>query len=211
MIEVIHYQNESAEKPLETEISEGYDDVRELLPKLPKAVKIYFGNQGIIPESGLGGFAYSHDTITVSVDPHFPDKKKQSEGIRPTIFHESLHQYQGFTGENGPFSAIENVIYEGMATVFEREHCGIWEPYGDYREVSEDKLTQWLKDLQQLSPEDFENTYKDWKFYHPELKERWIVYKVGTWLVDQVLKKHHLTILDLTEMTAEEVLNLYNQ
>lgn len=211
MIEVIHYENESAEKPFEQNISEGYDGVRKLLPELPETVKIYFGDSGIIPESGLGGFAYSHDIITVSVDPHFPDKKKQSENVRPTIFHEAFHQYQNFTGENGPFSAIQNAIYEGMATVFEREYCDMWQPYGDYRESSEDDLRQWLKELQQLNPEDFQNTYRDWKFYHPQLKERWIVYKVGTWVVDQVLKKHHLTILDLSEKTAEDVWALYGQ
>jgi uncharacterized protein YjaZ len=211
MIEVIHYQNEPAEKPLEANISESYDAVQELLPKLPSAVKIYFGDSGIIPESGLGGFAYSHDIITVSVDPDFKDKTKQAKDIRPTIFHEAFHQYQNFTGESGPFSAVENAIYEGMATVFEREYCGTWQLYGDYRESSEDNLEQWLESLQQLSLEDFQNTYSDWKFYHSQLKERWIVYKVGTWVVDQVLKKHRLTILDLSDKTAGDVLKLYNQ
>lgn len=98
-----------------------------------------------------------------------------------------------------------------MATVFEREYCGIWQPYGDYREVSEDTLKQWLKNLQQLSLEDFQNSYSEWKFYHPKLKERWIVYKVGTWITDQVLQKRKLTILDLSTETAANVLELYEQ
>jgi len=211
MIEVIHYQNESAEKPLEASISKYYDEVRELLPKLPATVKIYFGDYGIMPETGVGGFAYSPDTITVSIDPDFQDKKKQLKDIRPTIFHEAFHLYQGYTGETGPFSAIENAIYEGMATVFEREYCGVWQPYGDYRETSEDSLKHWLQDLRQLSLEDFKNTYREWKFYHPKLKERWIVYKVGTWIADQVLEKQKLTILDLSTKTAADMLKLYEQ
>lgn len=211
MIEVIHYQNESAEKQLESSISEYYDEVCELLPGLPKTVKIYFGDYDILPESGVGGFAYSQDTLTISIDPDFKDKTKQLQDIRPTIFHEVFHQYQNYTGESGPFSAIENAIYEGMATVFEREYVGVWQPFGDYRKTTEDRLKQWQQDLQQLSLEDFQNTYNAWKFYHPELEERWIVYKVGTWIIDQVLENQHLTILDLSEKTAAEVLELYEQ
>lgn len=117
MIKVIHYQNESTEKPLEAIISESYDEVRKLLPKLPSKIQIYFSDYGIIPESGVGGFAYNHGIITVSIDPNFKDKEKQLKDIRPTIFHESFHISQNYTGKSGPFSAIENAIYEGMATV----------------------------------------------------------------------------------------------
>ena len=211
MIKVIHYQNKATEKPLEASISEYYDEVRGILSSLPKTVKIYFGDYGIIPESGVGGYAYSDDIITISIDPDFQDKKKQLKDIRPTIFHEAFHIYQNYTGESGPFSAIENAIYEGMATVFEREYCGVWQPYGDYRETSEASLKQWLQDLQQLSLEDFQNAYSEWKFYHPKLKERWIVYKVGTWIIDHVLEKHNLKILGLSDKTATEVLKLYEQ
>ncbi len=211
MIEVIHYQNEAIEKPLEAIISESYNEVCKLLPKLPKKIRIYFGNYRFVPESGVGGFAYAHDIITISIDPDFKDRKKQSDDIRPTVFHESFHIFQNYTGESGPFSAIDNAVYEGMATVFEREYCGIWQPYGDYRKTSEEKLKGWVKDLRQLSLEDFKNTYNDWKFFHPKLKEPWIVYKAGTWMADEVLRKYKLGILDLSSKTAAEVLCLYDQ
>jgi uncharacterized protein YjaZ len=211
MIKVIHYQNESVEKPFEAKISKYYDEVRGLLPNLPKTVKIYFSDYGIIPESGIGGYAYSRDIISISINPDFQDKKKQIKDIRPTIFHEAFHQYQDFTSKNGTFTAIENAIYEGMATVFEREYCGIWQPYGDYRETPENNLKKWETELQGLSLKDFQNTYSEWKFYHPKLKERWIVYRTGTWMIDQALKKRHLTILDLSEMTAADVLKLYKK
>jgi len=107
--------------------------------------------------------------------------------------------------------AIENAIYEGMATVFEREYCGVWQPYGDYRNTSEEKLKTWIKDLQRLSLDEFEKNYKDWKFFHPKLKERWIVYKTGTWMIDQILQKNKLTIIDLRSKTATEILDIYNE
>lgn len=112
MIKVIHYQNESTEKPFEAIISKSYDEVHELLPNvLSSKIQIYFSDYGIIPESGVGGFAYSNDIITVSIDPNFKEKEKQLRDIRPTIFHESFHISQNYTGKSGPFSAIENVIY----------------------------------------------------------------------------------------------------
>ena len=211
MIKAIHYKNKSTEEPLEAIISECYDEVRKLLPQLPETIQIFFSDYGILAESGVGGYAYAHDIITVSIDPDFADKKKQLKDIRSTVFHESFHIFQNYTGESGPFSAIENAIYEGMATIFEREYCNIWQPYGDYRETPEKKLKQWFKDLQNLSLKDFEENYSNWKFFHPELKERWIVYKVGTWIIDVVLQKHKLTILDLSSKTAAEVLDLYGQ
>lgn len=210
MIEVIHYQNKSTEETLESIISGNYNEVRELLPELPELIQIYFSDNGIIPESGVGGYAYAHDIITISIDPDFTDKKKQLANIRSTIFHEAFHVYQNYTGESGSFSAIQNTIYEGMATVFEREYCDIWQPYGDYRETSGEKIKQWIEYLQELSTEEFENNYSEWKFYHPKLKERWIVYKTGTWIADQVLQKHKLNILDLSIKKADEVLDLYS-
>jgi len=62
MIKVIHYQNASTEKPLEAIISESYDEVRKLLPKLPSKIQIYFSDYGIIPESGVGA---SHIVMTL--------------------------------------------------------------------------------------------------------------------------------------------------
>lgn len=211
MIEIIHYQNESVEKMFEASISEYYDQVCKILPNLPETMKIYFSDYGIIPERGVGGYAYSHDIITVSIDPNFKNKKKQLKDIRPTIFHEAFHLYQNYTGESGSFSAVENAVYEGMATVFEREFCGIWQPYGDYRKTSGDNLKLWFKDLLEMGLEDFQNNYSDWKFYHPKLKERWIVYKVGTWVIDQVIETKNLTILDLSEKSAVDVLKLYKK
>ncbi len=211
MIQVIHYQNETIEKPLEEDISNYYDEVRKILPALSETVQIYFSDYGIIPESGIGGYAYSKSIITISLDPDFKDKEKQLNEIRPTIFHESFHQFQNFTGEGQLYSAIENSIYEGMATVFEREYTGVFQPYGDYQQTSETKLEQWIDELKNINAEHFtdEKVYRDWKFYHQEYKERWISYKVGTWIADQVLAKYKLHIIDLSTKTAAEVFKLF--
>lgn len=213
MIEVIHYQNESYESPFEPLISDSLDEVSKLLPNLPENIQIYFSDYGILEETGIGGYAYSSNIITISLDPNFDDREKQEANMRPTVFHESFHLSQRFTGEDGPFSAVDNALYEGMATVFEREHTGVFEPYGDYRQISIEMLKQWAAELRKLSAEVFadEDVYSKWKFYHPELKERWIAYRTGTWIVDEVLKKKGLTILDLRTKKAADVLSMYDE
>jgi len=214
MIDVIHYLNESIEKPLVPKISEYYDEVCKLLPGLPETLQIYFSDYGIIPETGVGGFAYSHDIVTISIDPEFKDKERQFKDIRPKIFHEVFHLYQHFTSEDdSPLSAIEDAIYEGMATVFERDYEGTLQPYGDYREASLANLKYWVSELEKIGSEYYEDKalFQKWKFYNKDLKERWISYKVGVWIVDQVLMKKKLTILDLKDRTAKEVFALYNQ
>jgi len=213
MIEVIHHQNKSYEKPFETAIAESYDEARGLLPSLPATVQIYFSDYSILPDSGIGGYAYSRDIITISLAPDFKDREKQLSSIRPTVFHEAFHLCQHFTGENGPFSGIENALYEGMATVFEREYAGVFEPYGDYRQVPDTKLKEWVEVLRKLGAEEFadEKVYPKWKFYHPELQERWIAYRTGAWMVDRVLKDQGLDILDLQTKTAADVLSLYDR
>ncbi len=210
MIKVIHYQDETTERPLEAIIGEYYDGVRKLLPELPETIQVYFSDYGILAGSGVGAFAYAHDILTISIDPYFKNKNKQRNEIRAAIFHESFHLYQNFTSKDGPFSAIDNALYEGMATIFEREYCGIWQPYGDYRMVTEEKLKLWMNELRQLSLEDFRNNYREWKFFHPKYNARWIVYKVGTWMIDQILQDHTLTIFDLSFKTAAEILKLYD-
>jgi uncharacterized protein YjaZ len=125
-----------------------------------------------------------------------------------------FHLYQHFTGEDTtPFSAIEDALYEGMATVFERDREGTLQPYGDYSKASVKSLKEWVKELREIGPSYYDDTalYRKWKFYNNELKEQWISYKVGVWIVDQILDKKKCTILDLKDMTAKEILSLYDQ
>lgn len=213
MIEVINYQNELVERSFEKKISQYYDEARKLLPTIPETIKIYFSDYGILEDTGIGGYAYAHDIITVSINPDFEDKDKQEAAIRPTIFHESFHLCQNYTGEGPNYTALEGAVYEGMATVFEGMYADTFEPYGDYDQATTDKLKKWIEELQKFGPEyyDDEKIYSAWKFYHPELKEQWIAYKVGTWITDQVLKNNKLTILDLSTKTAEDILKLYYQ
>lgn len=212
MIDVIHYFNEDNERPFVSKIDEYYEEVRRLLPNLPNTLQVYFADENVIPETGVGGFAYSRRIVTLSIDPDFKDKEKQAADIRPTIFHEVFHQYQGFTGEDEYRNAIDSAVYEGMATVFEREYEGTHQPYGDYSEYTTDELTERLRMLRELGAEytTDEAVWRKWAFYNDDLKERWILYRTGTWIIDEVIRKTGRDVLDLKDLRPAEVLALFD-
>lgn len=211
MIEVINYSSQEFEKPFEDIINKSYDEVRELLPKLPKKIQIYFTNSGIVKELGVGGYAYSNKVISIALDPSFKDKETQKSELRSMIFHESLHIYQNYTGTGISYTPLEGAVYEGMATVFEKVYAGKLQPYGNYSSNSGTQLQDWSNQLGNFNEEEFnsDDNYDKWKFYHPELKERWIVYKVGTWMIDKILENNNLDILDLKDKTAREIIDSY--
>lgn len=209
---MIQYQNEAFEKTLEAYISDCYDQFRAIIPDAPETVQIYFGSEAIMDETGVGAFAYSPEIISLSLDPNFKDRARQLADIKPSIFHECFHQYQDFTSASQLYSAIEGAIYEGMATVFEREYAGSKQPYGDYSKLREEDLKKWVDELTDLNDAGYhkdESTWRAWKFYHPDYKQEWIAYKVGTWITDQVISRYKLNILKLSKMTAKEVLDLF--
>lgn len=210
MINVINYTDKKTQEALVPTISHAYDEVRKIVTGLPETLNVYFMDEGIVPESGIGGSAYDHKTMNLSFDALFPDKAFQLSELYATVFHEAFHIKQKFTFHSFPNSALEAAVYEGCATVFEREHGNGAVPYGKYDDVSQDTLAGWLASVKAVGHSYFEDDaiWHTWAFYHPETNERWIIYKLGTWLVDQTLEKYGLTIIDLQEKTAADIIAL---
>jgi len=181
-----------------------YAEVRHILPHLPQNLEIYFDHQWYLEGQGIGGFAYSPTIMTIQFDELFPDKKLQLKYLRETVFHEAYHIAQGYTGTMPKISALEEAIYEGAATVFEREKAESEPSYGLYGSDLEMKLL--LRQVKTL-PQDYD--LQKWKYYDPKTKQGWTIYKVGTYIIDQALTLHpEKTIVDLNRMTATEILNI---
>lgn len=210
MIEVINYTNKNVQEALVPTISRAYDETKTLVHDLPETLRLYFMDEGIVPESGIGGSAYDHETMNISFDAEFAHKELQLSELRATIFHEAFHIKQKFTFQSFPNSALEAAIYEGCATVFEREYGQGIAPYGKYDDNTDETLNGWLSSVKAIGHTYFEDDaiWHKWAFYNPDTKERWIIYKLGTWLVDQTLQKHKLTILELQDKTAVEIIAL---
>ena len=208
MIEIIQYSNEEFESQFVHMLEEAYCEVQALLENVPDRLQIKFTDNGGSDITGVGGFAFSRDQIHLAVLRSFHDRDLQKKNLRSAFFHESFHVQQGFTYANSSFTALDAVIYEGSAIKFERDYGKINAVYSDYSAYSEEQLKQWLEEISAVGTEYFEReeTWRKWAFYHPEYDEKWIVYKVGSFVLDSVLAASGMDIIDFRNKSASEIL-----
>ena len=187
-------------------------EIRKILPKLPEPINIWLDTANVIPETGEGGFAYSSDTINISIDVDFKDKALQLHSLRGTVFHEAYHITQGhtFVEPSATYaSALDGAIYEGCATIFEREYAGSSPLWGNYMQYSIDELAKWRDTMANIPYDDYQSEstglWQAWAFYDPSDKQRWKLYKTGTWIVDEALRVSKKDIFDLRTLSAAEI------
>lgn len=207
--------NKEAIPLVEVTISEHEVRTRQLLPELPEDLQIYVYDENIIPEKGVGGYAFNLNILSLAVDNDFADKDLQRRALADTMLHEGYHIVQGHTGEkpHAPRgNALHSSIYEGAATKFEIAY-GIDgdAPWGDYSAHNEEELSDWRDKLEAISHEEWladdGKLWQRWSFYDHEDNQRWKSYKVGAWIVDDYLVKTGKDIRDLRLMSAEEILS----
>lgn len=193
------------ERLIESKLEIWNREVRELLPMLSPELQVVFDNGYLINETGAGGFAHSRDSVVLAFDPSYSDKHAQMENLKGSYFHEAYHTVQGFVGDDDQkISAIHNAVYEGAATVFERERAGSNPPWADYSIFEEPmEVVSEVADL----PMDYD--WEQWKFYHPDRNERWILYRLGVYIVDRALSLNpELKIEDLAHREPADILEL---
>lgn len=197
-----HLEDKNTEKEALECISRSLAEVRLILDTVPSDISIYFDNFCLMKEFGVGGFAYSNDIITIAFDVLYEDKNKQLEYLRQTVFHEAYHLAHGYHAQKPVFLPIEEAIYEGAATAFERDYVDSPVPYGLYDKKN---IALWLSEIKSLK-KDYDR--QKWKFYNKERDERWMLYKVGTYVVDEAVSKSGKTIVDLNKCSAKEILEM---
>ncbi len=204
-MEIIKYPKNLEHKNFDDHLTIWNDEVKALLPDVPGDLKVKFNNEWLIPDTGTGGFASSKEKIELSFDENFEDKEAQMKDLRASYFHECYHVVQGFTGQDydDHMPAIENAILEGAATRFEITYASADPGWSNYPE--REKVVEWVNLVKGL-PVNYD--WQKWKFYNPEMKERWIMYRAGVFVVDQALENSKLDIIDLVKMSAKDILAL---
>ena len=208
-INVTSFENKEVNSLFLPKIVEAYDSLKTLLPNLPETINISFGTNYPYGEDGITGSALSSDSMKIGTRIDQEDRTSQFGRIKPVIFHEGYHIGQGFYNSE-PCSAIEAAIYEGCATIFEREHANSSPRWADYSQHSVETLHAWLEEIKTITADQyFESsgeTWRKWAFYDPDTKEAWKTYKVGTWIVENVIRKTGLNVIELNSMSADEIL-----
>lgn len=210
-VSVVSFENEAIERLFLDEIHTSYTELRQLLPKLPSRLKVIFGTNYDYGEDGVTGSAVSSDEMKIGIDERIEDRTRQHTKIHSLVFHEGYHMAQEFHLAS-QFSAVESAIYEGCATIFEREYTESTPKWADYSKEDPATLQRWYDIMKDISAEQYfepsGETWQKWAFYDPETDESWRIYKVGTWIVEDILRKKNLDIIDLSPMTAKEILAL---
>jgi len=210
MINIISFSDETFEKDWVPLLERAFSDAKKLLTRLPASFNIAFAAEGAEDSTGVGGFSVSPTRINIALTKDFHDRELQERNLRGVLFHELLHVNQGFTFEQSPFTALDAAIYEGCAVIFEQKYGDGVAIYADYHSHSDVELSGWLEQLRKVGTKYFEDydTWQRWAFYHPELDQKWIIYKVGAWVIEDILARNALTVLDLANKTSTEIMHL---
>jgi len=198
----INYINEDFERQFELDIKQYYNEVRDILPILPKNIDIYFKADGIIFGMSTGGYAYSPKIISIAISPNATNLEDIRNELKSMLFHEAYHIAHNFTGETGPVSLIECAVQEGAATIFEQKYTESKSKdlYGNYGHHQISLLKKWLEQIKKVKNVKQMSTrnYNSIAFYDEADKIRWKLYKIGTWLVNQYISKKNFDIKDFT-------------
>ena len=179
-----------------------------LLPTLPNDINVQFDNEYLVPGFGTGGATSDLHSMKLAYDSSFASQEELLAELRGTYFHESYHLARGFSFETTPndLPAIKMAIEEGAATKFEVLRAGSTPGYSKYE--ARDTMLAWLKEVKEL-PDGFDYDWQRWKFFDPGTGRKWILYKVGVFIVDEALKNNpKLTIEGMSALSPEEILTL---
>jgi hypothetical protein len=178
-----------------------FREVRPLLPNLPERIHLTVRpGADVVGETGEIGDAMPPDGIMWTVDPlrYGGVDAIVEKWLRASLFHELHHLARSAT--QPPQSLVDRAIFEGMATVFERDFAGAHAPWGAYPP----NVAEWADELTRLPPD---SSVRDWIYRHPDGR-RGIGIKVGAYWVDTAIKRSGRSLQDLTTAATAEILHL---
>lgn len=199
----------SLESELRKLTSTWHQELQILLPGLLDDIEIEFDNNYLVPDFATGGSTWSPNLIKLAYDPGFdaPKAEKIAE-LRATYFHENYHVFRGYSFETTPAdqSAIGIAIEEGLATKFEALYACSSSGYAELED--RDTMLAWLEEVRAL-PNGFDYDWQKYKFFDADTGRKWILYKVGVFIVDEAIKNSSDQTLDsLKDLTATQILEL---
>jgi uncharacterized protein YjaZ len=152
----------------------------------------------VIPELGATADVIPPDWIRWTVNPDHPDGvvKIAEAHLRGALFHEFHHLVRGTTLH--PQTLMDQAVFEGMATAFERDFAGVKQLWAEYPS----DVSNWVEEL---ATQPSTAKHSEWMFQHPDGR-RWLGYKAGTYLVDQAMKRLNRSSADLVSTPTDDIL-----
>ena len=184
-------------------VEAAYDEARALLPAVPEGVRFDVDERAIvIPGWGVGGYALTGKRVLIGYEESIGEELLRLR-LRGVVFHECVHLAQGFTADEwlpAPIAALDYAIYEGCATVFERDRAGDEPPWGSY--LDEATMLAWAHELAELPPSD---DLERWLFYDPATGRQSMIYRTGAFIIDRALARSGESIESILDWTPEQI------
>ncbi|BBN82572.1 hypothetical protein PA25_25570 [Pseudoalteromonas sp. A25] len=181
-----------------------------LLPQFPQhvTVNISLVDRDLDKVGGVSGIAQTPTSINLDIAKTYTKGMNEAiaKGLKNTLYHEYHHLARGWTIEGnkfGPGIAIA-AVNEGLATVFADKYSGVQDSWLNYPSTT----SEWVKEIINL-PDNA--PYDIWMMgKHPDGREN-IGYKAGTYIVQQAIKNARLSVLELSELSPFEILDLSDE
>jgi uncharacterized protein YjaZ len=156
----------------------------------------------VVAETGEDGYSIQPNSVGWLVDPHHPGGVAATvkRELRGTLFHE-LHHLLRYAVVGTPTTLMDNVIAEGMATVFERDGAGASPPWGKYPA----NVADWVTELRALPP-DADQSY--WLAKRHDDGRQWIGMRAGAYLVDRAMRASGESFAQLVSTPTGDVIRM---
>tara|TARA_R110000851_G_scaffold249172_4_gene401682 strand:+ start:65 stop:805 length:741 start_codon:yes stop_codon:yes gene_type:complete len=190
-------------------ISKSEKEVRNLLPNLPDSIKVIVEavDWDLDIVNGVTGRTETNHPplVLVQISHNYKGGVIDSvyQGIKATVFHEFHHLSRGWAIQDNKFSyGIPNaMVNEGLAVAFTEIYTGNINDVNSYPKEAD----RWVKEVLALP---LDADYAQWVMgEHPDGRT-YIGYRTGNFLVRRAMKKSGKSILELSNLTPNEIIKL---
>lgn len=193
-------------------------ELRLLLPTLPKKFSVTIKPERIgetiikrsedIWYNAVGGGTLTPISMELTIDDRIRVSNEElQKQLRETYFHEGYHLARGYSFESPNLTLIDVAIEEGLATKFEIEKTKSDPWYGMYKDRK--TMLETLHEVIKADQQPGNKEWHKWKFYDPATERYWILYRLGTFLADEVLASNStLSIEKLAIMPLKKIKEL---
>ena len=190
-------------------ISYSEEEVRNLLPNLPDSIKVIVENVdwNLDIVSGVTGRTETNypPLVLVQISNNYQGGVIDSvyQGIKSTIFHELHHLSRGWAIQDNKFGpGISNaMVNEGLAVAFTEIYTGNINDVNSYTEEADN----WVNEILSLP---LDASYAQWVMgEHPDGRT-YIGYRTGNFLVRRAMNNSGKNILELSNLTPNEIIKL---
>ncbi len=181
-------------------------EIRMLLPDLNKKItlRVIAVPYDLEIVGGITGRAVNPREVTAELSYNYKEgvAGAAEQSLSGHLYHEFHHIWKRWTLSENKFGKGIDIaaINEGLADVFSKTYTGYFLDIGS----SSDDIESWTREVLKL-PKDAD--YNQWMNQHEDGRIA-IGYRVGTFIVENAMKKSGKTIIELSELHPKEILSL---